>query len=303
VTALFLKEVARNPWTAGLFLLPPLLALGFQGRGEGVGLVGLYSGLSLLLPPLVLALAVPLLASREEWAFLLGFPVRPFSAFLQGVLGVLLGLAPPLLLGLLLGAGLLGFSWEALLASREEWAFLLGFPVRPFLAFLQGVLGVLLGLAPPLLLGLLLGAGLLGFSWEAGLWLLLSGMGLLLFWLGLAALLSALLLEERRALALGFGLFGLLNVLYGPLAVALAVRLRDYPLEGLLTLALLLNPQEVHRVGLLLGLKAPVLTGPVGYLVAERLGTVGPLLGLGYLVLFGLLLTLLAATLFARRDR
>jgi ABC-2 type transport system permease protein len=56
-------------------------------------------------------------------------------------------------------------------------------------------------------------------------------------------------------------------------------------------------------VGLLLGLKAPVLTGPVGYLVAERLGTVGPLLGLGYLVLFGLLLTLLAATLFARRDR
>ncbi|MDT7923100.1 MAG: hypothetical protein RQ998_09360 [Thermus sp.] len=249
MTALFLKEVARNPWTAGLFLLPPLLALGFQGRGEGVGLVGLYSGLSLLLPPLVLALAVPLLASREEWAFLLGFPVRPF------------------------------------------------------LAFLQGVLGVLLGLAPPLLLGLLLGAGLLGFSWEAGLWLLLSGMGLLLFWLGLAALLSALLLEERRALALGFGLFGLLNVLYGPLVVALAVRLRDYPLEGLLTLALLLNPQEVHRVGLLLGLKAPVLTGPVGYLVAERLGTVGPLLGLGYLVLFGLLLTLLAATLFARRDR
>ena len=146
-------------------------------------------------------------------------------------------------------------------------------------------------------------AGLLGFSREAGLWLLLSGMGLLLFWLGLAALLSALLLEERRALALGFGLFGLLNVLYGPLVVALAVRLRDYPLEGLLTLALLLNPQEVHRVGLLLGLKAPVLTGPVGYLVAERLGTVGPLLGLGYLVLFGLLLTLLAATLFARRDR
>jgi hypothetical protein len=110
-------------------------------------------------------------------------------------------------------------------------------------------------------------------------------------------------LEERRALALGFGLFGLLNVLYGPLVVALAVRLRDYPLEGLLTLALLLNPQEIHRVGLLLGLKAPVLTGPVGYLVAERLGTVGPLLGLGYLVLFGLLLTLLAATLFARRDR
>ena len=249
MTPLFLKEVARNPWTAGLLLLPPLLALGFQGRGEGVGLVGLYSGLSLLLPPLVLALAVPLLASREEWAFLLGFPVRPLRAFLEGVLGLFLGLTPPLLLGLLLGAGVLGLSL---------WA---------------------------------------------SLWLLLSGGGLLLFWLGVSALLAALLLEERRALALGFGLFGLLNVLYGPLVVALAVRLRDYPLEGLLTLALLLNPQEVHRVGLLSGLKAPVLTGPVGYLVAERLGAVGPLLGLGYLGLSGVLLTLLAALVFARRDR
>ena len=121
--------------------------------------------------------------------------------------------------------------------------------------------------------------------------------------MGLAALLSALLLEERRALGLGFALFGLLNVLYGPLVVALAVRLKDYPLEGFLTLALLLNPQEVHRVGLLAGLKAPVLTGPVGYLVAERLGEVGPLLGFAHLFLLGLALALLGALVFARRDR
>jgi len=125
----------------------------------------------------------------------------------------------------------------------------------------------------------------------------------LAFWVGLAALLSALLLEERRALGLGFALFGLLNVLYGPLVVALAVRLKDYPLEGFLTLALLLNPQEVHRVGLLAGLKAPVLTGPVGYLVAERLGEVGPLLGFAHLFLLGLALALLGALVFARRDR
>lgn len=248
MTPLFLKEVGRNPWTLGLFLLPPLLALGFQGRGEGVGLVGLYSGLMLLLPPLVLALGVPLLASREEWAFLLGLPARPFRAFLEGALGVFLGLALPLLPGLFLGAGLLGLG-------------------------------------------------------GATLWLLLSGVGLLAFWVGLSALLSALLLEERRALGLGFGLFGLLNVLYGPLVVALAVRLRDYPLEGFLTLALLLNPQEVYRVGLLSSLQAPVLTGPLGYLMAERLGPVGALGGLGYLVLAGLAAALLGALRFARRDR
>ncbi|WP_243030019.1 hypothetical protein [Thermus altitudinis] len=249
MSPLFFKEVTRNPWTLGLVLLPPLLALGFLGRGEGVGLVGLYSGLLLLLPPLVLALALPLLASREEWAFLLGLPVGAFRGFGEGVVGVFLGLLLPLLPGLLLGAGVLGLSGKATL------------------------------------------------------WLLLSGVGVLAFWAGLAAFLAALTLEERRALGLGFGLFGLLNVLYGPMVVALAVRLREYPLEGLLTLALLLNPQEIHRVGLLAGLKAPVLTGPIGYLVAERLGAVGPWLGLFYLVLLGVLLALLGALVFARRDR
>ncbi|WP_114313080.1 hypothetical protein [Thermus caldifontis] len=249
MSPLFFKEVTRNPWTFGLFLLPPLLSLGFLGRGEGVGLVGLYSGLLLLLPPLVLALAVPLLASREEWAFLLGLPLGAFRGFGEGILGVFLGLFLPLLPGLLLGAGVLGLSGRATL------------------------------------------------------WLLLSGVGILVFWVGLAAFLAALFLDERRALGLGFGLFGLLNVLYGPLVVALAVRLREYPLEGFLTLALLLNPQEIHRVGLLSGLKAPVLTGPIGYLVAERLGEVGPWLGLFYLVFLGVFLAFLGSLIFARRDR
>lgn len=249
MSPLFFREIARNPWAFGLFLLPSLLALGFLGRGEGVGLVGLYSGLLLLLPPLVLALSVPLLASREEWAFLLGLPLSAFWAF---------------------GAG---------------------------------VFGVFLALLLPLVPGLLLGAGVLGLSGEATLWLLLSGLGILTLWVGLSAFLAAFTLEEKRALGLGLGLFGLLNVLYGPLVVALAVRLKEYPLEGLLTLALLLNPQEVHRVGLLAGLKAPVLTGPVGYLVAERLGEVGPWFGFLYLVFFGLGLALLGATVLARRDR
>lgn len=245
MVALLRRAVARNPWTLGVFLLPLGLAWALRGRGEGVGLVGVYAGLALLLPPLVLALGLPLLAARAEWALL---PWPPGRAFGGGLFGLFLGLLPPLALGLLAGGGLLGLTGQGLF------------------------------------------------------WLLASGAGLLAFWTGLVGL-AAALFEEKRALGLGFSLYGLLTVLYGPLVVELALRLEAYPLEGLLTLALLLNPVELHRVGLLAGLKAPVLMGPIGYLVAERLGPWGAWLSLAYLLGAGFGLALVGALIFARKDR
>jgi hypothetical protein len=98
-------------------------------------------------------------------------------------------------------------------------------------------------------------------------------------------------------------LWGLLVLAYDPLVVALAVALREYPLEGFLLAAVLLNPLELFRVGLLYALEAPVLVGPTGYLLKEFLGYTGGLLPLW----IGLLAVgagfLGAGWRFSRRDR
>jgi hypothetical protein len=245
---LYAKALLRNPWAFAPLLLLPLLALAFQGRGEAVAVVSLFASLALLLPPLVLALAVPLLTAREDWAFWAGMPRSPARLYLSGVLGVGLGLSLPILGGLALAAGLLGMGGPA--------------------------------------------AGLLLFS----------GLGLLWFWVALAGWVGAGL-EPARALGVGLLLWGLLVLAYDPLVVALAVALREYPLEGFLLAAVLLNPLELFRVGLLYALEAPVLVGPTGYLLKEFLGYTGGLLPLwaGLLAVGAGLLG--AGWRFSRRDR
>lgn len=245
---LYTKALLRNPWAFAPVVLLPLLALAFAGRGEAVAVVSLFASLSLLLPPFALALAVPLLTMREDWAF---------------------------------------------------WA---GMPQSPARLYLSGVLGVGLGLSLPILAGLALAAGLLGLGGKAALLLVLSGLGLLWLWVGFAGWMGASL-EPSRALGLGLLLWGVLVLAYDPLVIGLAVALREYPLERFLLPAVLLNPLELFRVGLLYALEAPVLVGPTGYLLREFLGYTGGLLP----VAVGLMAVGLgfwgAAWRFGRRDR
>lgn len=244
----YAKALLRNPWAFAPLGLLPLLALAFQGRGEAVAVVSLFATLSLLLPPLVLALAVPLLTPREDWAF---------------------------------------------------WA---GMPQSPALLYLSGVLGVGLGFSLPTLGGLALAAGLLGVGVKAGLLLLLSGLGQLWCWVALAGWVGAGL-ESVRALGVGLLVWGLLVLAYDPLVVGIAVALREYPLERFLLPAVLLNPLELFRVGLLYTLNAPVLVGPTGYLLREFLGFTGGLLPLGVGLLTVGVGLVGAGWRFARRDR
>ncbi len=110
---LYAKALLRNPWAFAPLGLLPLLALAFQGRGEAVAVVSLFASLTLWLPPLVLALTVPLLTPREDWAFWAGMPQSPAFLYLSGVLGVGIGFSLPLLGGLALAAGLLGVGGQA----------------------------------------------------------------------------------------------------------------------------------------------------------------------------------------------
>lgn len=245
---LYTRALLRNPWAFAPLGLLPLLALAFQGRGEAVAVVSLFATLSLLLPPLVLALAVPLLTPREDWAF---------------------------------------------------WA---GMPQSPALLYLSGVLGVGLGFSLPIVGGLALAAGLLGLGVKAAMLLIFSGLGLLWCWVALAGWVGAGL-EPARALGVGLLVWGLLVLAYDPLVVGLAVALRDYPLERFLLPAVLLNPLELFRVGLLYALNAPVLVGPTGYLLREFMGFTGGLLPLGVGLLTIGVGFVGAGWRFASRDR
>jgi len=245
---LYAKALLRNPWIFAPVVLLPLMALAFNGRGEAVAVVSLFASLSLLLPPFVLALAIPLLTAREDWAFWAGMPKSPWQLYLCGVLGIGLGFSLPVLTGLALAAGLSGFSLKA--------------------------------------------AGLL----------ILSGLGLLWLWVALAGWVGASL-EPARALGVGLLIWGALVLVYDPLVVGVAVVLWEYPLEGVLLPAVLVNPLELFRVGLLYALEAPVLVGPTGYLLKEFLGYTGGLLPVGVGILAVGIGLLGAAWRFASRDR
>jgi hypothetical protein len=238
---------------------------------------------------------------RNPWAFVpvvllpllaLGFAGRGEAVAVVSLYATLALLLPPFVLALT----------TPLLAAREDWAFWAGMPRPPALLYLAGVFGLGLGLLLPLLGGLALAAALLGLSGLSAGLLLLSGLGLLWFWVAVAGWAGAGL-EPSRALGLGLAVWALLVLAYSPLLVALAVALRDYPLEGLLLTAVLLNPVELFRVGLLEALAAPVLVGPTGFLLKERLGYAGGLLPVGVGIAAVVLGLSGAAWRFSRRDR
>ena len=239
---------------------------------------------------------------RNPWAWFLGlalallalaFRGRPEGVAVLSLYGILLLFVPPAVLALS----------APLLAGREEWAFWTAMPRRAGALFAVAATGVGLGFLFPFLLGGGLAAFLLGLSPANTFWLVLALALVVGFWVGVAALASALTLEPGRALGVGLFFWGLLVLAYDPAVVALSVAFRDYPLEGFLLAVLFSNPLELLRVSLLKALNTPVLVGPVGYLLDRLLGEVGYLpLFLSFLLAFALFYGF-AALVFARRDR
>ncbi len=82
--ALYARAVLRNPWSWAPLVVLPVVALVFAARGQAAGLVSVFSLALLALPPLWIALVVPLLAEREEWAFWAAFPGKAARRFRFG---------------------------------------------------------------------------------------------------------------------------------------------------------------------------------------------------------------------------
>jgi hypothetical protein len=112
------KEILRNPWSYLAALVLPGFSLALVGRPAEVGLLSLYGSLLLFVPPLVLALSVPLLARREEWAFWATMPAPPGRLYRAGMAGIALGLSVALLAGVGLSGVVLALppAWLGLLA-------------------------------------------------------------------------------------------------------------------------------------------------------------------------------------------
>lgn len=190
-----------------------------------------------------------------------------------------------------------------LLTRKETWAFWAALPRPPAASYRQAALGVTAGLLVPLVAG----AGLAGLVLSLGvtelLLLVVTVVAAVLFWTALVALLSALTLDSSRAMALSLAAWALLVLAYAPVVVGAAVALAHYPVAPFLIAALLLNPLEVLRVGLLQALNVPVLVGPVGKLMTDHLPGAGIWLGLGAVATGVALMLWAAGAVFARRDR
>lgn len=190
-----------------------------------------------------------------------------------------------------------------LLTRRETWAFWSAMPPPAGAVFRGAAVGIGAGLLLPVLAGGGLAALALGLSPRELLLFLLALVSIVVVWAAAMALASAITLDAPRAMAMGLAAWASGALAYGPVVVAIAVALRDYPLTPLLVASLVANPLELIRVGLLQALSVPVLVGPVGKLVTDTLAGGALAWGLGAVLAWSGAFLALAGWVFARRDR
>ena len=190
-----------------------------------------------------------------------------------------------------------------LLTRRDTWAFWAALHPAPGRTYVRAAAGIAVGAFVPLAVGASLAALALGTTPTQLALLYVTLAASVVAWTAAAALASAVTLDATRALAIGLAGWALVTLAYGPTVVALANAAGDRPLFGLLTTALLLNPADAVRVGLLEALDVPVLVGPVAVLLRDALP--GPTLAWGVLatVAWSAAFAGAAALVFARRDR
>ncbi len=104
------RTLVRDPWAWSLLPVLAAVGVGMAGRTPEVALVSLYGVAQLVVPPVVLALTVPTLASRGAWALWAPALARPGAAFVAVAFGGALGLAWPVAIATLVAAAIAGVA-------------------------------------------------------------------------------------------------------------------------------------------------------------------------------------------------
>jgi len=250
-------------------------------------------GFTLLLVALVLGLSYFGLSQSREVGF------QGFDRVTLSLMNLVLFIVP--LTGLTLGV-------TSVTGGSGTLALLLAQPV----ARGEVLLGKFAGLAAALSVALALGFGAGGLlvalntgPQQAGSFLVLTAITLMLGWLTVAAALAIAVVwpDRLKAMSAALLLWLLMVVAYDLAVLGATAAFHGVPLQAILFPSLILNPVDLARVLIMLSMGSGALFGPTAAVLARAFGA-GPGIALGLAVLSveTLVPLLVAVAVFRRRD-
>ena len=250
-------------------------------------------GFTVVLVVLVLGLSYFGLAQAREVGF------QGFDRVTLSLMNLVLFIVP--LTGLTLGV-------TSVTGGSGTLALLLAQPV----ARGEVLLGKFAGLAAALSVALALGFGAGGLlvalntgPQQAGSFLVLTAITLVLGWLTVAAALAIAVVwpDRLKAMSAALLLWLLMVVAYDLAVLGATAAFHGVPLQNILFPSLILNPVDLARVVVMLSMGSGALFGPTAAVLAQTFGT-GPGIALGLAVLSveTLVPLIVAIAVFRRRD-
>jgi len=246
--------------------------------------------------------------ARNKWiaAYAAGFFIAAEGLFWFGGTGPQVVLSMLNLVLIVVPLVALVFGTIHVYASREFVELLLAQPVPRGQLFA----GLYLGLALPLAVAFVIGAGLpfaLHVRSGAGAGALaalgVAGIGLSLAFAAVASWIALRTDDRLKGVGLALGTWFVTTILYDGVVLAGSAMFSEYPLERPLLGLMLANPVDLARVLVLTQLDVSALMGYTGALFQQTFGTVaGTTVAVAALILWCAVPLALAARCFRRRD-
>jgi Cu-processing system permease protein len=251
---------------------------------------------------LAFAIAFSVLSLAVSYFGLAGYHAAGFQGFgrvTTSLFNLVVYLVP--LMALILGT-------TEIAGRREALALVLAQPVGRLEVLLGSYLGLAVGLAAALVVGLGSAGALIllqtsSASWGAYGVLLVLSLLLLLAFLAVSFLLGVIFLDRLRSMAAAILVWFACVVGYDLALIGITSALRGLPLKSFLLPAILLNPVDMTRVLVTLAGGRGALFGPAGATLVDTFGHAGGgMLAAAALLLQVLVPLAVAARIFQTRD-